>query len=322
MPTTKDYLLKKYQRNAIDEYLAKELKNAEYGGVELRRTPLGDRVILRVGRVGLAIGGRGRNIHRITEALREQYELDNPQIEVTEVENPELDSRIMAYRLASSLERGRHFRRSAHGIIRRILSIGAKGVEIKISGKITSQRARVETFRAGFVAKAGDPAETFVDIGKATALIRRGLIGVQVRIMRGDAILPDDIAIEAEPTSTSMIVDTGVEEPEIIEEVSEEVIEELEEFPDIDEELEKIAEEKDKKKKKPKDEFEELEEVDKVSKAKKTEKASKTEKEDKTKKPKEAPKEEKAKKEAPKEEKAKKEAPKEEKPKEEKSKKK
>ncbi len=283
MPTTKDYLLKKYQRNSIDEFLAHELKNAEYGGVELRRTPLGDRVILRVGRVGLAIGGRGRNIHRITEALREQYELDNPQIEVTEVENPELDSRIMAYRLASSLERGRHFRRSAHGIIRRIISIGAKGVEIKISGKITSQRARVETFRAGFVAKAGDPAERFVDIGKATALIRRGLIGVQVRIMRGDAILPDDIAIEAEPTSTSMIVDTGIEEePEIIEEVSDEIIEELEEFPDIDEELEKIAEEdKKKKKKKPKDEFEELEEVDKVSKAKKTEKVTKTEKVDK-----------------------------------------
>ena len=283
MPTTKDYLLKKYQRNAIDEYLAEELKNAEYGGVELRRTPLGDRVLLRVGRVGLAIGGRGRNIHRITEALRELYDLDNPQIEVTEVENPELDARIMAFRLASSLERGRHFRRSAHGIIRRIMSIGAKGVEIKISGKITSQRARVETFRAGFVAKAGDPAERYVDIGKATALIRRGLIGIQVRIMRGDAILPDDISIEAEPTSTSMIVDTGIEEePEIIEEVSEEVIEELEEFPDIDEELEKITEEESKKKKKkPKDEFEELEEVDKVSKSKKEVKASKSKKEDK-----------------------------------------
>ncbi|MCE7740440.1 MAG: 30S ribosomal protein S3 [Candidatus Heimdallarchaeota archaeon] len=283
MPTTKDYLLKKYQRNEIDEYLAEELKNAEYGGVELRRTPLGDRVILKVGRVGLAIGGRGRNIHRITEALREQYDLDNPQIEVTEVENPELDARIMAFRLASSLERGRHFRRSAHGIIRRILSVGAKGIEIKISGKITSQRARVETFRAGFVAKAGDPAERYVDIGKATALIRRGLIGIQVRIMRGDAILPDDITIEAEPTSTSMIVDIGIEEePEIIEEVSEEVIEELEEFPDIDEELEKITEEESKKKKKkPKDEFEELEEVDKVSKSKKDVKASKPKKEDK-----------------------------------------
>ncbi len=268
MPTTKDYLLKKYQRNAIDEYLANELKNAEYGGVELRRTPLGDRVILKVGRVGLAIGGRGRNIHRITERLREDFDLDNPQIEVTEVDNPEIDPRIMAFRLASSLERGRHFRRSAHGIIRRILSSGAKGVEIKISGKITSQRARVETFRAGFVAKAGDPAERFVDVGKAQALIRRGLIGVQVHIMQGEALLPDDIEITAEPTSTSMIVVTEGEEPEIIEEISEEAIEdvfeELEEYPEIEEEIKAT-----KKEKKPKDEFAELDEVDKVSKPKK-----------------------------------------------------
>jgi small subunit ribosomal protein S3 len=285
MPTTKDYLIKKYQRNAIDEYLAKELKNAEYGGVELRRTPLGDRVILRVGRVGLAIGGRGRNIHRITEALRESYGLDNPQIEVTEVENPEIDARIMAFRLASSLERGRHFRRSAHGIIRRIIASGAKGVEIKISGKITSQRARVETFRAGFVAKAGDPADTYVDLGQAQALIRRGLLGVRVKIMRGDAILPDDISIEAEPTSTSMIVDTGAEEPEIIEEISEEVLEELEEYPDIEEELDEIAEEitketkpKVKAKTKAEDELKELDEVDKAAKAKPKAKEKKAEK--------------------------------------------
>lgn len=275
MPTTKDYLLKKYQRNAIDEYLASELKNAEYGGVEVRRTPLGDRVILKVGRVGLAIGGRGRNIHRITDVLRDKYNLDNPQIEVTEVDNPELDARIMAFRLASSLERGRHFRRSAHGIIRRILASGAKGVEIKISGKVTSQRARVESFRAGFVAKAGDPASSYVDVGKATAVIRRGLIGVQINIMRGDAILPDDIEIVAEPTSTSMIVNIGLdEEPEIIEEISEEIIEELDEYPEIEDEI--IAELREEEKTKSVDELGELDEVDKKDKpkAKKSKKKS------------------------------------------------
>lgn len=277
MPTTKDYLIKKYQRNAIDEYLADELKNAEYGGVELRRTPLGDRVILRVGRVGLAIGGRGRNIHRITETLRENYGLDNPQIEVSEVENPEIDARIMAFRLASSLERGRHFRRSAHGIIRRILASGAKGVEIKISGKITSQRARVETFRAGFVAKAGDPASRYVDLGQAQALIRRGLLGIQVRIMRGDASLPDDIHIVAEPTSTSMIVAIGSEEEsEMIEEISEELIDELEEYPDIEEEIEQIAEEISLEAT-TEDILDELDEVDEVSKLKSKKKADKKE---------------------------------------------
>jgi len=258
MPATKDYLLKKYQKNEIDEFLADTLRNAEYGGVEVRRTPLGDRVVLRVGRVGLAIGGRGKNIRRITEVLQDKYQLDNPQIEVTEVENPETDARIMAYRLASSLERGRHFRRSAHGIIRRIVSTGAKGVEIKISGKITSQRARVETFRAGFVAKCGEPASKYVDVGKAQALIRRGLLGVQVEIMRGDAILPDDIEIIAEPTSTSMVVlPEGEQEEETIE-ITEETLDELEEFPEITDEISETKITLD-------DEFKELDEVDAIS---------------------------------------------------------
>ncbi|MHA1258980.1 MAG: 30S ribosomal protein S3, partial [Candidatus Heimdallarchaeaceae archaeon] len=181
--------------------------------------------------------------------------------------------RIMAFRLASSLERGRHFRRSAHGIIRRILASGAKGVEIKISGKITSQRARVETFRAGFVAKAGDPASKYVDVGKAQALIRRGLIGVQVKIMRGDAILPDDISIIAEPTSDSMVVDTGETELEVIAEISEELTEELEELPEITTEGEEVSETiEEEAKTDQEDELTELDEVDEVAKEKAKEK--------------------------------------------------
>ncbi|UJG42435.1 MAG: 30S ribosomal protein S3 [Candidatus Heimdallarchaeum endolithica] len=235
MPATKDFIARKIKRNAIDEYLAKKLKTAEYGGCEIRRTPLGDRVILRAGRVGLAIGGRGKTIRTITNTLREQFKLDNPQIEVSQVENPDLDARVMAYRLASSLERGRHFRRSAHGIMRRILSAGAKGVEVIISGKITSQRARVETFRAGFVAKCGAPATDFVDEGKATAIIRRGKIGVKVRIMRPDAILPDDIEIIAEPTARDT-KEISIGEEEVVGETEiEEFSEELEQIEELDE---------------------------------------------------------------------------------------
>ena len=190
---------------------------------------------MRAGRVGLAIGGRGKTIRSITNTLREQFKLDNPQIEVSQVENPDLDARVMAYRLASSLERGRHFRRSAHGIMRRILSAGAKGVEVIISGKITSQRARVETFRAGFVAKCGAPATDFVDEGKATAIIRRGKIGVKVRIMRPDAILPDDIEIIAEPTARDT-KEISIGEEEVVGETEiEEFSEELDEMAELEE---------------------------------------------------------------------------------------
>ena len=199
----KHFTSRKVRFQEISEYLSNELKSAEFGGVIIKRSALGDKVVLQVGRVGLAIGRRGKTVRAITSILREKYGLNNPSVEVEDLANPELIANVMAQRLASSLERGRHYRRSAHGTLRRIMSSGAKGCEIVISGKITSQRARVEKFRDGFVAKCGHPAELFVDKATARAKIQRGILGVTVSIMAPDAVLPDDISIIAEPTYTS-----------------------------------------------------------------------------------------------------------------------
>ncbi|MHA1910148.1 MAG: 30S ribosomal protein S3 [Candidatus Kariarchaeaceae archaeon] len=199
----KHFTRKKVRFQEISEFLSNELKSAEFGGCVIKRSALGDKVVLQVGRVGLAIGRRGKTVRAITETLREKYGLNNPSVEVEDLTNPELIANVMAQRLASSLERGRHYRRSAHGTLRRIMSSGAKGCEIVISGKITSQRARVEKFRDGFVAKCGHPAELFVDKATARAKIQRGILGVTVSIMAPDAVLPDDISIIAEPTYTS-----------------------------------------------------------------------------------------------------------------------
>jgi small subunit ribosomal protein S3 len=201
--TIKHFTSRKVRFQEISEFLSNELKLAEFGGVVIKRSALGDKVILQVGRVGLAIGRRGKTVRAITETLREKYGLNNPSVEVEDLSNPELIANVMAQRLASSLERGRHYRRSAHGTLRRIMASGAKGCEIVVSGKITSQRARVEKFRDGFVAKCGHPAELFVDKATAIAKIQRGILGVTVSIMSPDAVLPDDISIIAEPTYTS-----------------------------------------------------------------------------------------------------------------------
>ncbi len=208
------FIKKSWKRTAIDEFLAKEFKAAEYGGVQVRGSPMGDRLIVYVGRVGMAIGSRGKTIRAVTQKLRETFDLDNPEIKELEVPEPELNAKVMAGRLASSLERGRHFRRSGHGVIRRIMASGALGAEITLTGKITSQRARLETFRSGFVAKSGHPSQTMVDHGFTIVVGKRGALGVQCRIMRADSKLPDDINVIAPPTATSMVVQKMAEAEE------------------------------------------------------------------------------------------------------------
>ena len=125
----------------LDEYFKKELASAEYGFMVYQPSSTITKITLKVGRVGLAIGRRGKKIKELSEGVREILKNTRIQIEVEALDEPESFPQVMAQRLASSLERGRHFRRSAYGTMRRIMATGALGCEITVSGKITSQRA-------------------------------------------------------------------------------------------------------------------------------------------------------------------------------------
>ena len=218
----------------LNEYFSTKLANAEFGYLIYAPSSTTSRVTVKVGRVGLAIGRRGKNIKDISAEVKKILKDPNVRIEVEPLEEPENHANVMAARLAASLERGRHFRRSAYGIMRRIMATGALGVEINIAGKITSQRARVETFKDGYIAKTGSVVEDFVQRGYAAAKIKRGTLGVTVLIMVGDADLPDAVEIIAEPTHTSREIIREEEESELLELEGEEADMD-EEFGDLEE---------------------------------------------------------------------------------------
>jgi small subunit ribosomal protein S3 len=191
------FIKKGIRQTEIDEYLGSELGRAGYGGVDIAKTPLGERITIHAARPGIVIGRRGKNIRMITDELVSRFGLDNPQIEVKEVVKPELNAKVMAYSLVSAIERGVHRRRAAYSVLRRVVNSGAKGCEIIISGKLTSKRSRHEAYRMGLVAKSGELGSEYVMRANTTAVMKLGTIGVTVSIMRGDVILPDEITIQA-----------------------------------------------------------------------------------------------------------------------------
>jgi small subunit ribosomal protein S3 len=180
----------------IDEYLEKELRRAGYGGIDIKKTPLGTKVVIFAASPGYVIGRGGRRIRELTRILEKQFGLENPQIDVQEIKNPYLNAKVQAVRLAQALERGIHFRRAAYSAIRAIMRNGARGVEIRLSGKLTGERAKSVRFYQGYLAKVGNPAETLVSRGYAQALLKLGVIGVKVAIMPPDAKLPDEIEVK------------------------------------------------------------------------------------------------------------------------------
>jgi small subunit ribosomal protein S3 len=198
MPLAKIFIENGIKLMQINEYLRSELVRAGFAGVDIQKTPLGVRITLKTSRPGLVIGKGGKRIQEITDVLQEKFGLELPQIEVEEVSNPDLDAQIMAERLAYSLDRGRHYRRAGYYILRKVMDAGAKGVEIIISGKVTSQRARTQIFRAGTMSKSGQPAQEGVDKGIAQCIQKSGTLGIIVKIMRADTKMGDEVVIKNE----------------------------------------------------------------------------------------------------------------------------
>ncbi|WP_440005496.1 30S ribosomal protein S3 [Halomicrococcus sp. SG-WS-1] len=217
------------QRSQIDEFFADELGRAGYGGMEVAKTPMGTQIVLKAEKPGMVIGKGGKNIRKITTQLEEKFNLDDPQIDVQEVDEPDLNARIVADRLANALERGWYFRKAGHTTIDRIMDAGALGAEIVLSGKVTGARSRVEKFNRGYIKHNGEPAQTIVDHGQGVAVMKLGTIGVDVKIIPPGADLPDDFHIEegADPEEVVPEAVEANEAAELIEEPSDEELEEL-----------------------------------------------------------------------------------------------
>ena len=201
------------QRTQIDEFFQDELGRAGYGGMNIAKTPMGTQIVLKAEKPGMVIGKGGKNIRKITSTLESDFGLEDPQVDVQEVEEPDLNARIVADRLANALERGWYFRKAGHTTIDRIMESGALGAEIVLSGKVTGARSRVEKFNRGYIKHNGEPAEEIVDHGIGTAVVQLGTIGVQVKIIPPGAELPDDFEVYDDQQVEDYIdEDEGVEE--------------------------------------------------------------------------------------------------------------
>jgi len=216
MASERKFVAENVRRVLLKEYLMKTVDRAGFGGVDVQRTPMGTRVTLVTERPGIVIGRRGAAIKSLTKAIEDNFKYDNPQIEVQEVENPNLNAQIMAEKLAFALERGWHFRRAGHSTVRRIMEAGARGCLIVISGKLTGERHRTEKFKDGYIKYCGEPRELFVDTGFAVAKLKPGVIGVKVEIMHPEARLPAEIdvmdmdaALQANPDLADLLRKPG-----------------------------------------------------------------------------------------------------------------
>ncbi len=167
----------------LQEYLMDLLKNENCSQVDVRRTPLGTRIVIYTTTPGLIIGSKGSGINKIKDMLKEKFNLENPQIDIQKIQNPLLDSKFVAKRLADLIEKGYNYKKLGNVYTQKIMDAGALGCEIIFAGKLSGEKARRERFKKGYLIKSGHPAEVFVSKSSSKAIPKLGIINVTVSII-------------------------------------------------------------------------------------------------------------------------------------------
>ncbi len=181
-----------YIKNKIESRIS---SRAGIGGIYFEKTPLGEKVIIEAVKPGLIIGRGGETIKDLTKILKNTFKLENPQIEVREIQEPNLNAKVIARNILFKLENFgiRRFKPISYNSLSNVMKAGAMGCEIKISGKVPSQRSRVWRFYNGYMKKCGHVAQDLVDSATMVANTKSGAVGIKVKIMLPNTPLPDKV---------------------------------------------------------------------------------------------------------------------------------
>ena len=168
--------------------MKEQLGAAGVSKIETERSKNRLKLTIHTAKPGMVIGRGGSGIEQIKDGLKGKTE-KNVDINIAEIRQPDLDATLVAENIAQQLERRIAFRRAMKQSVGRTMRLGAKGIKVKVSGRLGgAEIARSEAYREGSI-----PLHTLradIDYGTAEARTTYGRIGVKVWIFKGE-ILPE-----------------------------------------------------------------------------------------------------------------------------------
>ncbi len=173
---------------AIRRFIQEKLGRAGISRVEIERFSNQVSLAIWTARPGIVIGRKGSSVKELRNDLKEMTG-KKVSIDVQEVDQPELDAKLVAENVASQLERRISPRRAMHRAIQGAMRAGAQGIKVMCKGRLFgSEMARTAWLREGRV-----PLQTLradIDYSQQEAHTTYGRLGVKVWIYKGE-ILPE-----------------------------------------------------------------------------------------------------------------------------------
>ncbi|CAA3705299.1 30S ribosomal protein S3 [Candidatus Portiera aleyrodidarum] len=174
----------------VRKVIEKRLKNVNtklnISRICIERTANNASVIIYTARPGIVIGKNGEEVDKLRNEVNKIMGIKT-QIEIEEIKKPEIDAKIIAQNIAVQLENRVMFRRAMKRAVQNATRLGAKGVKIKLSGRLGgAEIARKEWYKEGRV-----PLHTLranIDYYKEEAFTNYGVIGIKVWVFKGEIL--------------------------------------------------------------------------------------------------------------------------------------
>jgi len=170
----------------LNEFFTRELAEEGYSGVEVRVTPARTEIIIRATHTQEVLGEKGRRIRELTALIQKRFKFPENTVELyaEKVQNRGLCAIAQCESLRYKLLAGLAVRRACYGVLRFIMESGAKGCEVVVSGKLRAARAKSMKFVDGFMIHSGQPIRDYVDTAIRHVMLRQGVLGIKVKIMK------------------------------------------------------------------------------------------------------------------------------------------
>ena len=197
-----DYVALLQEDREIRKLVVAEMRGRSRDGqsgisrVEIERFPPNQvSVIIWTARPGVVIGRKGENVKALRRQIEELTGGKRVHVDVQEVEQPELDAKLVAENIVAQLERRIYHSRAMKRAVRQAMRAGAQGIKVMCKGRLSgSEMARRDWMREGRV-----PLQTLradIDYAQEEARTTYGRIGVKVWIYKGDVLPAKSTSME------------------------------------------------------------------------------------------------------------------------------
>ncbi len=168
---------------AIRDFVRLKLPESGVSAIEFHRNAKDITLNIHSAKPGVIIGRQGASVEGLKGDLEKKFG-HKFTMNIKEIKKPELDAFLVAENIAMQIERRVSHRRAAKMAIKKAMELGAKGIKIRMGGRLNG----VEIARSEFHGEGQIPLHTFradIDYAVVAAKTPSGAIGVKVWINRG-----------------------------------------------------------------------------------------------------------------------------------------